>query len=90
LQNEININSEKGRVLINNNGVNRFSLIKQFSILIRKLVCLLAKANYHEYPIVDEKGEIIAHEFFTTHGEALIRINKSTQAGENTGDQDKN
>ena len=47
--------------------------IKTINSIFLKLLDILVKANYHEYPIVDKEGNIIGSEFVTTHDGLLIR-----------------
>jgi len=49
------------------------SPIKLIKLIFQKLLDIFVKANYHEYPIVDEGGNIIGSEFVITHDGLLIR-----------------
>jgi len=56
--------------------------IKHLATCINKWLLILVKANYHEFPVLDKKGNIVSYEFFTTHGESLIRINTTRSDGD--------
>jgi len=43
---------------------------------IKKLDAIFIKTHYHEYPILNDKGEIIGHEFYTTRGGKVVRTKK--------------
>jgi hypothetical protein len=50
--------------------------MKRIHLFLRKLLDNFVKANFHEYPIEDEKRSIIGTEFVTTHGGLMIRTKK--------------
>jgi hypothetical protein len=54
-------------------GKKQNNTIKTIISIFLKLLDILVKANYHEYPIVDKEGNIIGSEFVTTHDGLLIR-----------------
>jgi hypothetical protein len=45
----------------------------------QKFLTLLAKANYHEYSILDKNGEVIGYEFYTVRGSTVIQINNKSE-----------
>jgi len=49
------------------------SAINRIKLSFLKLLDIFVKANYHEYPVLDEEGNIIGSEFVTTHDGILIR-----------------
>jgi len=48
-------------------------IIKLINSILRKLLDIIVKANYHEYPIMDEEGNMIGSEFVTTHDGSLVQ-----------------
>jgi hypothetical protein len=58
--------------------------IKTINSIFLKLLDILVKANYHEYPIMDKEGNIIGSEFVTAHGGLLFRPKIVTKDNNNS------
>ena len=58
----------------NMDKIPRFQRIGRFLIAsLKKLDVIFIKTHYHEHPILNDKGEIIGHEFYTTRGGKVVR-----------------
>jgi hypothetical protein len=50
-------------------------------------VSLKEKVHYHEYPVRDERGEIVGYEFFTTSSGSVSYV-ETAKKDSPTGDSD--
>lgn len=59
---------------------------KRLVDLLNKWLDLYVAAHYHEYPVVDEDGQIIGHEFYSTRGGTVIFVEHED---ESTSEEDE-
>ena len=59
---------------------------KRLVNLLKKLLDLYAMSHYPEYPVMDEDGQIIGHEFYSTRGGTVTFVEHED---ESTSEEDE-
>jgi len=59
--------------------IQQTSLLNRFKIWIIGLLHRIAQVHYHEYPVLDDNGELVGIEFITTRGNRVIRIKSNEE-----------